>query len=218
MTSGSPITPQNLDSPYPPPDSPKNLTENGTNPYPSPHDVGTPKPALDCSRVGQWIEYKNQTVGFSFKYPAESLLREDTQSNDQAEVSFLVKQECYANDCWGVKGITIRILDNPNNFGVQEFVSKRFNPNASTAYAIPEEELKKNIQLIQIDGVQASLVRGPLTFDHPQVYIPIDDFMIFIGLSEMSKGIWIGESEPPCEATLELFEMMLASVKLSQTQ
>ena len=200
---------------YPPPNSLMSLSEERLNPYPSADNVEVEESTV-CSKAGQWINYQNKIVGFSFQYPSETQVQELARSDGDDAISFDLKTECYSKDCWGLNGVSISIFDNPKNLSLREFVEKKYNPNASTAYAISENELDKNIQSIIIGGEQALLVRGTLTYERPQAYILHNGLFVVISMTERSKGIWMDEAKPPCKTALELFDKILASVNFSQ--
>ncbi len=201
---------------YPPPNSLTSLSEEGLNPYPSSDDVEIIEQSTVCSKAGQWINYHHKIAGFSFQYPSETHLQEYARSNGYDAISLDLETECYPDNCWGLNGISISVLDNSKNLSLQEFVKQKYNPNASTAFAVSEDELDKNIQSTIIDGEQALLARGTLTYERPQVYILHNDLFIVISMTERSKGIWMDEAKPPCKTALELFDKILASIKFSQ--
>lgn len=54
-------------------------------------------------------------------------------------------------------------------------------------------------------------VKGKVTRETPHVYIPYDDLVIYVGLTETTN---MPPFEPACPTTLDLYNKILASVKL----
>jgi hypothetical protein len=195
---------------YPPP---QDIASN--NPYPGP-DVATPgvMPTTDCSKVGIWIEYVNKESGFSFQYPAESKVSESVDNNGHTHIVLALQPECYGTKCWGSNTMSIGVLDNKTKLSLEDFVAKQYHLDGSKEYpsSSPAQELAKSAETISVDQIRALRVIGVITRAMPQVYIPYDDdHVIFVGMGETN---FMPPFDPPCSATSDLYNKILASVKL----
>lgn len=218
--SGNPAgaTPNvNQPYPYPQPITPTfPPVESGMNAYPDPGYPQETKtiPKTDyCAKVDTWVEYTNTPAQFSFQYPAESEIHESVDPNGYPVAALFLRPGCYVNQCWGPNKVVIAVLLNPGMLSLEDFVVDQFTFDLSTDRLALSQELANSSQKITVDGVTGIQVNGKITREAPHVYLPYNDHVIFVGLTETSH---MPPFAQPCPATLDLFDKILASVRLQE--
>ena len=210
--AGAPIVAKPTNQAYPSPLQAilSTPTEASNNPYPAPNGNTKLVQTIDCSKVGIWVEYVNKEAGFSFQYPAESEIFKSVDNNGYTSITLFLKPYCYATDWWGPTKVTISVLDNNTKLSLENFVVKQFSFDASTDFSAFSQEFVKNSETVSVDQVTALRMNGKMTREVPHVYIPYNDHVIFVGLTETTN---MPPFEPACPATLDLYNKILASVK-----
>lgn len=206
--SGTPSAPS-----YP---APENLntspnTETTNNPYPAPEETGSISMTSDCNQMGTWTEYVNKQAGFSFQYPAETELFESIDTNGYPNVTLYLKPYCYNKEWWGPKQIDIVVLLNSDKLSIDDFVLKQYSFDMSGDSSALSRELSGSSSVITIEKTSALQVNGPTTKETPRVYIPYNDLVIFVGLTNTSNMPPFEQASP---AILDLYNSIVASVTL----
>jgi len=210
--SGAPVTTKPTGQAYPPPQ--ENVTsaqtETTSNPYPMPGESINMAQTSDCTKAGTWIEYVNKQANFSFQYPAEAEIFESVDNNGYPNITLFLKPYCYVKDWWGPKQVDIVVLMNSDKLSLEEFVVKQYTFDASTDTLALSRELATFSTTISVDKTSAIQVNGAITRETPHVYIPYNNLVIFVGLTETKFMPPFGQA---CSTTLDLFNRILSSIK-----
>lgn len=210
--SGAPVTTKPADQAYPSPQ--ENVTsaqtETTSNPYPMPGESINMAQTSDCTKAGTWIEYINKQAKFSFQYPAEAEFFESIDNNGYPSITLFLKPYCYVKEWWGTRQVTVAVLLNSDKLSLEEFVVKQFTFDASTDSLALSRELASFSTTISVDKTSALQVNGSVTREAPRVYIPHNNFVIFVGLTETAN---MPPFEQPCPTILDLYNKILSSVK-----
>ena len=202
--------PTNQTYPLPQQDILSAQTESSSNTYPAPTGNTQMVQTIDCSKVGTWVEYANKEASFSFQYPAESEIFESVDNNGYTSITMFLKPYCYVSNWWGPKQVDIVVLLNTEKLLLKDFVLKQHRSDISTNSLVLSQELANSSKTVIVDQITAMYVNGKITRETPHIYIPYNDIVIFIGLTETTK---MPPFEPACPATLDLYNKILASVK-----
>lgn len=210
--SGDPVTTKPTAQAYPPPQ--ENVapaqTETISYPYPMPGESINMTQARDCTKAGSWIEYVNKQANFSFQYPAEAEIFESVDNNGYPSVTLFLKPYCYVKEWWGTNRVDVVVLLNSEKLSLEEFIVKQFTFDASTDSLALSRELASFSTIISVDRTSALQVNGSVTREAPSVYIPHNNFVIFVGLTETG---YMPPFEQPCPTILDLYNKILSSVK-----
>ncbi|MCZ7553506.1 MAG: hypothetical protein M5U05_13135 [Anaerolineales bacterium] len=211
-STGAPLPTKPTSQAYPSP--PENVfpvqTETIDNPYPMPGEFVNLPPTNDCTKAGTWAEFINKEASFSFEYPAEADISEYVDNNGYPSVTLFIKPYCYIKECWGPQHVDIVVLMNPDKLSLEEFVVKQFIFDASTDPLALSRELASFSTMISVDNTSALYVNGTITREAPRVYIPHNNFVVFVGLTEHT---FMPPFEPACPTILDLYNRILSSFK-----
>lgn len=186
-------------------------TETTYNPYPAPGEADRIATTVDCNNMGTWSEYANKQAGFSFQYPSESELFESVDNNGYPNVTLYLKPYCYDKEWWGPKQVDIVVLFNSDKLSIEDFVVKQYSFDTSTDSSTLSREVLSSSSVITIENISGLQVNGPITKETPRVYIPYNDLVIFVGLTNTSNMPPFEQASP---AILDLYNKIVSSVKL----
>lgn len=209
--AGEPLVTKATAQVYPPPQESvlSAQIEMTSDPYPMPGNFINLPQTSDCSRVGTWVEYVNKQADFSFQYPGEADIFESIDNNGFPSVTLFLKPYCYVKEWWGTREVTVAVLLNSDRLSLEEFVAEQYIFDASTDSSTISRELARFSTTIFLDKTSALQVTGTITKEVPRVYIPNNNLVIFVGLTETSN---MPPFEPPCSTTLDLYNKILSSV------
>ena len=186
-------------------------TDPMIDPYPAPIIIDN-KLDESCEAVGDWLTYVDENAGYSFQYPAESRLDELYSIDDQNwMVDIILHPECYVDKCWGSKLLSVRVLNNPQKKGIDEFIREDYIKDESSLNTL------QPFRTILVNGVEA------LQFDNglypisakPDIFIPHETRIIRFYADVASS---VSPHDPPCKQTLILIRQILDSVLLFDPQ
>jgi hypothetical protein len=195
-------------------------TENSLSAYPAPEQVSidatlTLTPDV-CMNVGQLTTFEDPVAGYRVQYPAEATLMESPKVNpllDFASASFIMRPQCYNQQCWGSNRINIGVMYNTQQLTLQEFVNQMYKDYLAELDNDKLQSYRNGVKLINVAGTQALQIDQDIVFNQPVVFIPYSqDRILRVGVSTPGSHP-MPPFDPPCEQMLKLFDEFLNHIE-----